>query len=378
MSLLRILLLSCSIGEGHDSAAKAVMEALECHGVTAELHDALALLSPKLAKFIGNWHVRLYRYAPKLFDAGYKMAEYITDEPDDPDFLYEALALGSEKLQRFLADGNYDAVICTHVFGGMLMTEVRKKFKLKVPCFLIATDYSCVPYTEQCEMNCYFIPSPDLAAEYAGSGLPKERFIPAGIPIRQAFYSKEDRSSARAALGLNPEGVVVLLMGGSMGCGPMRKIAKKIRERIPEGGTVVTFCGRNERLYESLEDLADDHFHVLGFTQAVSRYMDAADMIITKPGGLSSTEAANKHLPMVFIHTVGGCETYNFDFFLQKGYAVGSKNADEVLDLVSGLMRSPERLERMKRQLEADFTCNGADLIARHVIAAAEEYLGTN
>ena len=158
----------------------------------------------------------------------------------------------------------------------------------------------------------------------------------------------------------------------------MRKIAKKIRERMPEGGTVVTVCGRNERLYESLEDLADAHFRVLGYTQEIPRYMDAADMIITKPGGLSSTEAANKHLPMVFIHTVGGCETYNFDFFLKMGYAVGSKNADEVLDLVSGLLQDPEQLDRMKRKLEQDFVCNGADLIASHTIAAAQEYLEIN
>ena len=375
---MRILLLSCSIGEGHDSAAKAVIEVLEHRGVVAERHDALALLSPKLAKFIGNWHVRLYRYAPKLFDAGYKVAEYMTDEPDDPDFLYEALALGSQKLQRFLAEGNYDAVICTHVFAGMLMTEVRKVYKLKLPCFLVSTDYSCVPYTEQCDMNCYFIPSADLAAEYAAAGLPKERFIPTGIPIRRAFYTKEEKTAARTALNLPQEGLVVLMMGGSMGCGPLRKIAKKIRERMPEGGTVVTVCGRNERLYESLEDLADAHFRVLGYTQEIPRYMDAADMIITKPGGLSSTEAANKHLPMVFIHTVGGCETYNFDFFLKKGYAVGSKNADEVLDLVSGLLQDPEQLDRMKRKLEQDFVCNGADLIASHTIAAAQEYLEIN
>ena len=81
-----------------------------------------------------------------------------------------------------------------------------------------------------------------------------------------------------------------------MGCGPLRKIAKKVRERLPEGGTVITVCGRNERLYESLEDLVDEQFRVVGFTQEISRFMDAADIIVTKPGGLSSTEAANKHL----------------------------------------------------------------------------------
>lgn len=369
---MRILLLSCSTGEGHNSTAKAIAEALNLQGAQTEIQDALGLLSPRLAKFISNWHARIYRYVPKLFSAGYKMAEMITEEPDDNDLLYESLALGVQKVHRFLEEGQYDAVVCTHVFAGMLMTEHRREWDDRMPWFEVATDYSCVPYTEQCQPDGCFIPTADQVGEFVAAGLPRERLLVSGIPIRQMFYEKEPKVLARQALALPAEGPVVLIMGGSMGCGPMAKIARTILGRMPEHGSVVTVCGRNERLYESLTEHANYRFRVLGFTQEVSRYMDAADLIVTKPGGLSSTEAANKHLPMVFIHTVGGCENYNFQYFLQKGYAVGSKHANEVVDLAVGLMRSPERLERMRQQLSNDFTVNSAVAIARQVIAAAE------
>lgn len=367
-------MLSCNTGEGHNSTAKAVADSLARYGVSAELQDALSFLSPKFSKFICNWHVRIYRYAPKLFDAGYRVAERYTAEQEDTDFLYEALALGAEKLRRFLEEGDFDAVVCSHVFSGMMMTEVRRKWGVKVPCLFVATDYSCAPYTEQCEMDAYFIPDQCLIPEYIAAGLPQRRLIPSGIPIRQQFYTKEPKAQARRTLGLPETGIVVLLMGGSMGCGPMGKIAKRIKERIPADSTVVTVCGRNERLYESLEDLTDDHFRVLGFTQEISRYMDASDFIVTKPGGLSATEAANKHLPMVFLNVVGGCEAGNFETFLQKGYAVGSKNASEVVDLVDGLIQRPERLARMESLLAENFHTNGADVIARNTIAAAKAY----
>lgn len=371
---MRILMLSCNTGEGHNSTAKAIADALEQHGVASEIQDVLCCLSPKFSKFICNWHVRLYRYAPRLFDASYRVIERSTGEQDEWDSVYEVLALGAEKLRRLLEAGDYDGVICVHVFSGMMMTEVRRRWNVKVPCFFVATDYSCVPFTDQCNMDYYFIPDQSLVPEYVAAGLPRARLVPSGIPIRRAFYSKEPKADARKALNLPAEGPVVLLMCGSMGCGPMRKIAKGMLERIPVHGKVVTVCGNNEKLYQSLSDLTSSRFRVLGFTREISRYMDASDLIVTKPGGLSSTEAANKHLPMVFINAVGGCEARNFELFLQKGYAVGSKNAEEVLDLVGGLMRSPERLARMEQLLAQDFTINGADVIATRTIDAAEAY----
>ena len=367
---MRVLMLSCNTGEGHNSTGKAIMEAMDRQGIQSEMMDALSFLSPKFSDFICKWFVRLYRYAPKLFDVGYRMAEQNPVEPGETDLVYEALAFGAEKLQQILESGSYDAIVCVHVFSGMMVTELRRQGKVTIPCFLTATDYSCVPYTEQCEADGYFIPARSMVGEFAAAGLPREKLFPYGIPVRGLFYSRRPRQEARALLGLPENGTVALLMCGSMGCGPMRKIARGLAESLPENGTLVVFCGRNERLREALEDLQSPRFRVLGFTQDVPDYMDAANMMITKPGGLSSTEAANKHLPMVLINAIGGCEMRNFELFLEHGYAVGSKSAAEVLALSRQLFEHPEQLEQMEENMRRDFTCNSADEIALHVIRA--------
>lgn len=371
---MRILLLSCNTGEGHNSTAKAVMEVLEARGVTCEMRDVLACLSPKFSKFVCNWHVWLYKYGPALFDTAYRAMDRVPAEPNETTPVYELLSLGAEKLRELLEAGDYDAVICVHVFSGMMVTEVRRKWGLRVPCFFVNTDYSCVPFTEQCEMDGYFIPDTRLIPEFAADGVPKARMIPSGIPVRQAFFSHKERAVARQELELPEDGFVVLLMCGSMGCGPMRKLAREMADRIPDGGMVVTVCGRNEKLYESMMDIQDPRLRVLGFTTNIPDYMDAADLVVTKPGGLSSTEAACKHLPMVFINAVGGCEAKNFEMFLREGYAVGSKNVEDVLELVTDLSFSPQRLEQMRRLLERDFTKNPAQIISDIVLAAGKKY----
>lgn len=369
---MKILLLSCSTGEGHNSAAKAISDVLNSRGVEWELHDILKLLSPRVAKLICNWHGRIYRYVPQLFNMGFKMVEHMTDDNDDSDMLYKVLAHGGEKLSKFLLDGGYDGVICTHVFAGMVITEVRKNYGIDLPFYQVATDYNFMPYTDLCIADGYFISSPLLSPTYEKAGVPADKLIPSGIPIRQAFYSKDAKALAREELQLPESGLFVLMMGGSLGCGPLKKLAKKLLERIPEDAAVAVVCGRNKRLYNSLSKLEDPRFRVLGYIKEIPQYMDAADLIVTKPGGLSSTEAANKHLPMVFMHTVGGCEDHNFKLFLRMGYAVGSKKTSEVLEMTEALLRDPARLRQMEQRLCQDFNRNGSAEIARHIIAAVE------
>ncbi len=348
------------------------MEVLEARGVECRLRDVLACLSPRFSDFICNWHVFLYRHGPGIFDTAYRAMDHSLSEPDETTPLYELLALGVDKLYEILQKDQYDAVICVHVFSGMMMTELRRKKNVQIPCFFVDTDYSCAPFTEQCGMDGYFIPYAALIPEFVSRGLPKEKLIPSGIPVRQQFYSQSDKIQARRKLGLPENGFVVLLMCGSMGCGPMRKLAKGLTDQIPASGMLVTICGRNEKLRKSLEDISDERLRLLGFCSQMSEYMDAADLIVTKPGGLSSTEAANKHLPMVFINAIGGCEEKNFELFLKEGFAIGSKDPDEVLKLVADLRDHPEKLSRMRSCLEQAFDKNAAQMIVDTVMRAAE------
>ena len=374
---MRIIMLSCNTGEGHNSTAKAIADVLESRGVECQIVDVLACLSPKFSDYICNWHARLYKYAPKLWDVSYRAFENKELRNDESLTLSELLSLGTKKLRTKLEEGQYDAIICVHVFSGMMMTELRKTWDRHIPCYFVATDYTCYPYVDLCKMDGYFIPSPALVSEFMTAGIPKEKLLPYGIPVRQEFYSGKDKSLARLQLQLPETGQVILLMCGSMGCGPMRKLAQQLSEQLSAGATLVAFCGKNKKLYRALTELNAPNMRIMGYTNQVSAYMDAADLIVTKPGGLSSTEAANKKLPMVFINTVGGCESRNFDFFLNRGYAIGSRRTKKVLALTVMLAGDPEQRERIRMALEKGFCRNSAMDIADTVMeSAAAKYGG--
>lgn len=366
---MRVLLLSANTGQGHNSTASAIMEALKEENVTCDLQDTLAYLSARFSRFICAWHARLYKYSPMLVDKGYRAFERSMD-PDETAPVYELLAFGAGKLWRTLTDENYDAVICVHVFAGMMMTEVRKAFGCKIPCYFVATDYTCSPTVEQCKLDGYFIPDSKLLPEFIRAGLPAEKLIASGIPVRQDFYRCGEREQARQQLGLPAQSPLVLVMCGSMGCGPIRKMAGSLLQLLPENATLVAICGSNEKLYEALSELSSAQLKVVGYTTKVSDYMDAADLIITKPGGLSTTEAANKHLPMVLFNTVGGCESRNFDFFLSNGYALGSDSPEEVVLQAVKLASDAEARLQMGAALEQAFTANSAQAMARYICAS--------
>ena len=368
---MRIALLSCNTGEGHNSTAKAVREVLESRGVECELVDTLAFVSPGISKIVSTGHVYLYKYAPKLWDVSYPALKNDNPKPGKKTMLYRALTIGAKKLHRFLTEGQFDAAICSHVFSGMMATELRRRGELNIPCYMVATDYDRYPYMDQCDLNGYFIPAKELTDEFLKAKLPVDKLIPSGIPVRQAFYTRYDKTEARRKLNLPESGLVVILMCGSMGVGPMQKIAKELAERTPADTTIFAMCARNKKLYESVSRIGNPKLVAMGFTDQVPVYMDAADMIVTKPGGLSSTEAGNKHLPMVFINAVGGCETPNFDFFLERGYAVGSADPEEVLAQAVELANDPEKLQKMRETLAKDFQINSAVYIADMVMEAA-------
>lgn len=365
-------MLSANTGEGHNATARAIMEVYEQRQIPCQLEDCLAFLSPGFSKFISDWHVRLYRHGPKLFDWGYRFAEY-TSDPDEFNPIYELLSLGAKKLRDWIAEREFDAIICTHSFAGSMVTEIRRSWGLDIPCYFVATDYTCHPLVEQCSLDGYFIPSADQIGEFEVAGIPTELLIPVGIPVRQAFYKKTPKAEIRQKLGLDQDSVYVLLMCGSMGCGPIEKTARDLVEKLPENAKVIAVCGSNTALFASMEKIQSPRLTALGFTPNMDEYMDAVDLMITKPGGLSSTEGANKGLPMVFFNLIGACESRNFNYFLSKAYALGSNTEAEVVQMAVELAQDADRREQMSLALQKNFCTNSTEEIISHVTAQVEK-----
>lgn len=378
---MRLLILTANTGEGHNSAAKAISEYFVARGHDCRIQNGLAFLPRAKSEIICRGHVFFYRKLPKVYGMGYRFEEKQARRHPYQAKLRTA-ALRSHKrraahrrpdLNAFLRQGAYDAVICVHVFAARLLSELRRQGALAIPCFFLATDYTCSPGVNQLDMDIWFIPHAALADEFSSYGIPKEKLLPSGIPVRDAFLRREDRLEARRRLNLPEEKQIVLLSCGSMGAGSMGRLAYLLAESLPENALLIAVCGSNHALEHRLKALVrTPKLRVLGFVDQMPLYMDAADLFLSKPGGLSTTEAMHKGLPPVLINVAPGCETRNMHFLTGLGCALSADGAASLAALARDLLEHGERLSACTRRCAEEFSSDPREAIYRAVTDICE------
>lgn len=348
---MRTLILSCNTGEGHNSCAKAIQETYAAHGETCDIVDALQFISKRASQFISDWHSRIYRHAPKLYKAGYHTAEERTSVFREGTTVYRYLTSGSEKLYHFILDGGYDNIICTHVFPALALTAMLKHHPMPLVTSFVSTDYTCSPSVENSELDYYFIPDISLTEEFVQCGVPREKLIDSGMPVKQTFYQDTDKAAAKAELGLPADHQHLLVMCGSIGCGPIKELTEDLLIRLTSEQELTIVCGANEELFAKLERhfAHDPRIHIHGMVDYVPLLIHSADLFLTKPGGLSTSEAAACGVPMLLMDTVAGCEGHNLNFFLRQGIAVTADTPKHLADLAAALLADPEQLQKMAR-----------------------------
>ena len=348
---MRTLILSCNTGEGHNSCAKAIQETYAAHDETCDIVDALQFISKRASQFISDWHSRIYRHAPKLYKAGYHTAEERTSVFREGTTVYRYLTSGSEKLYHFILDGGYDNIICTHVFPALALTAMLKHHPMPLVTSFVSTDYTCSPSVENSELDYYFIPDISLTEEFVQCGVPREKLIDSGMPVKQAFYLNTDKAAAKAELGLPVDHQHLLVMCGSIGCGPIKELTEDLLIRLTSEQELTIVCGANEELFAKLERhfAHDPRIHIHGMVDYVPLLIHSADLFLTKPGGLSTSEAAACGVPMLLMDTVAGCEGHNLNFFLRQGIAVTADTPKHLADLAAALLADPGQLQKMAR-----------------------------
>lgn len=361
---MRILLLTCNTGGGHNAAAIAIRRHCEQRGIECDTHDALLFASKLHSKVISNGHIFIYRHFPRLFGLGYHF-----EEKHPPRFFYRQIALGTKKFVAFLNKNHYDAIICTHLFGNWLVTEARKKYGVTLDHYAVVTDYAMWPGTAMADARRYFVASEPVREDYRKAGIADEQVIVSGIPVSPGFIDPVDQKTARRNLGLSVDGKLVLLFSGSIGCGNLNRKAPELEKRLPEFANLVIICGNNARLYKQLKASCGSQTTVVGFTDRVAEYMAAADLCVAKPGGLSTTEMLAIGLPMVLMLSVPGCETHNMKYFEDLGVAVGTDNWDEAISMAAQLIRDDARLAEMRECLKNGGYPGGAKIVIDTVLA---------
>jgi len=349
---MKYLILSCNTGEGHNSAAKAIKQQFDTAGEYCEIVDALAFLSKESSKIISKGHTFVYKNLPKIFGEVYKFEENHPVKIGDDSLIYDIVTVGSNKLHKFLKKEKFDAVICVHVFAAMMMTKLRRTGKLTVPTYFVATDYTCSPGVNETDCDLYFIPHKDLIDEFVLCNLQREKLIPSGIPINEVFSTHTEKSIAKRKLHIKEDEKIVLLACGSIGCGPIKQLSEELPKSLPENTRLIVICGNNRKLYKSLyQKDVPENLSVVGYTTRMSLYMDAADIIITKAGGLSSTEAFSKALPIIFIDAVPGLETRNLEFFVSRGFAKTSSSVSDLAKTTCNLLNNPLELKKISKTM---------------------------
>ena len=357
----RILILSCFTGEGHNSAAKAMHSAFDALEVPSRIMDPVSFQGKHAQHFISSFYNGMIRRTPKAFGALYK-AGALYDATGWVSPVYLANAAYAERLNRFLEAQQSTDVVCTHLYGMEAMTAI--------PAYGIMTDYTCTPFLAETELDGYFTPHASLSDDLIRRGMPAEKLYPLGIPVSPAFDTPLSRQEARTRLGIPEEKKLFLIMTGGVGCESLLGLCDAFLAAADETMLAQILVGHNESLGETVRQRygADGRICSVPFTDQVAVYMHAADVMLSKPGGLTSTEAATANVPFVAVKAIPGCETCNAAFFQQHGMALNARSDEEAIAFAMQLATDPERAERMRRAQRETLPPHAARTIAQFIL----------
>ena len=360
------LILSCGTGGGHNAAGRALKEALEKRGHHAEMFNPYELVSSHLAEEVDKIYIQMAQKMPKTFGVVYKLGNLYRKLPVKSP-VYHINRKMVPVMEKYLKEHPADVIFMPHLFPAEIMTQMKKR-GLKVPfTVFVATDYVRIPFTEETDCDYYVIPAKELQEDFEKRGLDAEKLLPFGIPTSSAFSAARTMREAKEALGLKQDRHYVLISGGSIGAGQLRKVVRILFKHYRGTDTgIIVICGNNETLHEKLVceyASAKDEVRVMKSTDRMAEYMRACDVVISKPGGLSSTEAAVTGTSLIHITPIPGCETLNMEFFAQRGMSVPISSPDARLGRLCDRMMSEEYRRRMTEKQKQYIQGDAADRI---------------
>ncbi|MDO5346146.1 MAG: glycosyltransferase [Lachnospiraceae bacterium] len=337
---MRVLILSCNTGGGHNAAGRAMEKRLKMEGQQVTMLDIMSLAGERTSKMVGNTYINVAKYTPKLFQAAYMAGDFISSARRKSPVYYANVRM-AKYLEHYLQEHPADILVMPHLFPAETVTYMKRKGTLQIPSLAIATDYTCIPFWEETSCDGYVLPHPDLVSEYTKKGIPGEKLYPLGIPNSMEFETKVTKEAAREMLGLDQQAPLFLLMGGSMGFGKIRELASELSRSCREGEQIAVICGNDRKMRDSLQEefSGQERMHILGYTTQVPLWLDACDVVYTKPGGLTSTEALVRQVPIIHTAPIPGCETKNAEFFSERGMSVAEKSVTMQVEIGKRLLQ---------------------------------------
>ena len=350
----RILILSASVGAGHMRAAEAVEQA--CRQVIPDAHvtnlDVLEMTNALFRRVYGKLYIDLVNKVPHVLGYFYDLMDQPSKSENNRGdrFRLALQKLNLNKFMSFLKSQPWDLVINTHFLPAEIIASLRKQDALKVPQAIVTTDFDThrLWVNQPCER--YFTATYEGALYLQHWGVPAQDIFPTGIPIHPVFSEYKDRAACVAKHGLDGARAIVVQLAGGFGVGPIEKLFHGLLQaEVPI--QLVSIAGRNEKLQADLEKMPVPERHkvkVLGFTKEIDELMNVADLVVSKPGGLTTAETLARGAVMVIVNPIPGQESRNSDYLLENGAAIKVNNSATIGHKITQLLSDKERLMALR------------------------------
>jgi processive 1,2-diacylglycerol beta-glucosyltransferase len=370
----RILVLSASVGAGHMRAAQAVELALKELAPDAVVRniDVLELTNAAFRRVYGKAYLDLVNKMPHMLGYFYDML----DRPRRPNSTRDRLRLAVEKMNlgkliRMLEEEEHDLAVNTHFLPAEIIASQRKKDRLSLPQMTVTTDFETHRLWVNQPCDRYSTATEEGARYLHEWGVPPGDTTVTGIPIHPVFAKPKDRGECRAKHGIGTDRPVVLQLAGGFGVGPIVKIYESLLS-VERPLEVVAVAGKNAEVKADLEKVTvppRHRTHVLGFTTEIDELMAAADLVVSKPGGLTTSEVLARGAIMVIVNPIPGQESRNSDYLLESGAAIKANNLATLAYKVSSLLGDEDRMGRLKANVARIARPQAAYDVARQALA---------
>ncbi len=346
----RILLMYISEVSGHHSATIAIEKAIRTLAPDTEVLNinAFNYTNPISEKIINKLYMGVIKATPQIWDFLYDNPAVVKKLDSIKQKIHK---FNSPKLKRLFDSFKPDVVACSQAFPCGMVADYKKTYGVALPLVAVLTDYIPHAYWIYDEVNHFIAPSFEVGVRLQERGVPEEKIKTFGIPFDHKFNAPVDKEIVYKGLGLTPGVFTLLIMGGGQGLGPVKIIARCLEE-IQGDFQAIFVCGTNKRLYNSLvrkQKKLKHRYCPLGYANNINELMSVADVIVTKPGGITTAEALSKQLPMVVVRPIPGQEANNTAFLTSKGAAVNVSEPKEIAVALQDLIDHPEKRAAMRQ-----------------------------
>lgn len=367
MNCRKVLILSCGTGGGHNSAARAIQESLIDRGIQADFVEYLDIINPKIKDSVNHLYLKSTNRNGKVFKVAYRLGElYEKTKRKSP--VYRLNTLSKKKLYQYIKDNEYQYIVTTHLFAAQALTAIKKNQTIRF--MQVATDYVSIPFWEETNPDYFVIPSEELKKEFQSKKICTEQIVPIGIPVAKTYSQEYSIEACKKELQLEINQKYALVLAGSMGFGNVIQMVDELEKSVKDVIFIVS-CGNNIKLFENLKKkYGENHSSVipLPYQNNLSQYMKSSEIILSKPGGLTTTEIATLRKPLIHTMPIPGCENYNADFFSSRGMSIQCRTIEEVVEGTKRLLSSQELREQMIAKQKQYINRKASDEITKIIL----------